>query len=55
MQLAVGAPPVTYREFVVASKPKNVLPRGVLGPRWRLGTLALPPADKPWRQTHSLD
>ena len=29
-------------------------PRGVLGPRRRPGTLALPPADKPWRQTHGL-
>ena len=32
MQLAVGAPPVTYRELVVDSKPKRVRPRGVLGP-----------------------
>jgi transposase-like protein len=55
LQLAVGAPPVTYRELVVNSKPKGVRPAGVLGPRGRPGTLALPPADKPWRQTQSLD
>jgi hypothetical protein len=39
----------------VNSKPKGVRPAGVLGPRGRPGTLALPPADKPWRQTQSLD
>ena len=55
LQLAVGAPPVTYRELVVNSKPKGARPAGVLGPRGRPGTLALPPADKPWRQTQSLD
>ena len=52
---AFGAPPLAYRELVVNSKPKKVRPAGVLGPPGRPGTLALPPADKPWRHTQSLD
>ena len=55
LQPAVGAPPVTYRELVLNSRPKKVRPAGVLGPPDRPRTLALPPADKPWRHTQSLD
>jgi transposase-like protein len=55
LQLSVAAPPLTYRDLVLDSKPKRVRPAGVLGPRSRPGTLALPPAGRPWRAAASLE
>ena len=53
MQLAVDAPPVTYRQLVVNSKPKRRPPIAPKGPRSQPGSLALPDAGRPWRQVAS--
>ena len=50
MHLAVGAPPRTYRHLVVNPQPKRRRPIAPQGPRPQPGTLALPPAGRPWRQ-----
>lgn len=54
MQLAAGAPPITYRQLVVNPKPKRLKPTAPSGPRPRPGSLALPAAGRPWRQTADL-
>ncbi len=54
MQLAVGAPPVTYRQMVVNPKPKRTRPTPPPGPRSLPGSLALPPAGRPWRAATNL-
>jgi len=54
MQLAVAAPPVTYRQLVVKPQPKRTRPTAPRGPRSHPGSLALPPAGRPWRQTNDL-
>jgi transposase-like protein len=53
MQLAVGAPPMTYRQMVVNPRPKRTRPTAPTGPRAQPASLALPPADRPWRATTS--
>ena len=55
LQYAAGAPPLTYRQLVANPHPKTVSPTGVKGPRSRPGSLALPPEDRPWRATTSLE
>ncbi len=55
LQLSAGAPPLTYRDLVYDSQPKQVKPAGVLGARSKPGTLALPPADRPWRSATSFE
>jgi ISXO2 transposase-like protein len=54
MQLAVAAPPVTYRQLVVNPQPKRARPNAPRGPRSRPGSLAVPSAGRPWRQTNDL-
>ena len=55
MHLAVGAPPLTYRHLVVNPQPKRRRPIAPQGPRPQPGTLALPPAGRPWRQVTALE
>lgn len=55
MPLAVGAPPLTYRDLVVNPRPKRHRPTAPLGPRQQPGSLALPPASRPWRRVASLE
>jgi transposase-like protein len=55
MQLAVGAPPLTYRHLVVTPQPKRRRPIAPQGRRSQPGSLALPPAGRPWRQVASLE
>lgn len=55
MQLAVGAPPLTYQDLVVNPRPKRRRPTAPTGPRPQPSSLALPPAGRPWRQTRSSD
>jgi transposase-like protein len=55
MQLSAGAPPVIYRELVANPRSKSVPPAAPTGPRPRPGSLALPPAGRPWRSARSLD
>jgi transposase-like protein len=55
MQLAVGAPPLTYRHLVVNPQPKRRRPIVPQGMRSRPESLALPPADRPWRHVASLE
>jgi hypothetical protein len=38
LQLSAGAPPLTYRDLVYDSQPKQVKPAGVLGPQSKPGT-----------------
>ncbi|MGZ5359933.1 MAG: hypothetical protein ACXWF9_13295 [Solirubrobacterales bacterium] len=52
MQLAVAAPPVTYRQLVVNPQPKRTRPTAPRGPRSHPGSLVLAPAGRPWRQTN---
>lgn len=47
MQIAAGAPPLTYRRMGANPQPKAVTPEGVQGPRSRPGKLALPPQHLP--------
>jgi len=54
MQLAAGAPPVTYRQIVVNPKPKHTRPTPPPGPRSHPGSLALPLASRPWRAATNL-
>lgn len=54
MELAADAPPVTYRQLVVNPKAKRKRPTAPAGGRSRPGSLALPPAGRPWRQTRDL-
>ena len=54
MQLAAGAPPITYHQLVVNPEPKRLKPSAPSGPRPRPGSLALPAAGRPWRQTADL-
>lgn len=55
MQLSVGAPPVTYRSLVVNPKSKRRHPRSPKGIKSKPGSLALPPAGRPWRQVTTLE
>lgn len=55
MQYAAGAPPLTYREMVANPRPKAVSPTGVQGARSQPGSLARPPADRPWRTARTLE
>ena len=55
MQLAVGAPPLTYRDLVVNRQPKRSRPTAPTGPRPQPRSLALPPAGQPWRRVASLE
>lgn len=50
IQLSAAAPPVTYRQLVVNPKPKRVRPTAPPAPGTHPGTLALPPAGRPWRR-----
>lgn len=52
---AAGAPPLTYRDLMVNPKPKRRRPTAPRGPRSQPGSLALPPAGRPWRQVASLE
>lgn len=54
MQASVGTPPVTYRSLVVTPQKRKLRPVAPAGPRQNPDTLALPPEDRPWRQTHDL-
>lgn len=49
LQLAVNAPPITYRQLVVNPKPKRRRPVAPIGPRSKPSNLALPLAGRPWR------
>ncbi len=49
MQLAAGAPPVTYRQMLVNPKSKRTRPTPPAGHRSLPASLALPPAGRPWR------
>ena len=53
MQLAVGAPPMTYRKMVVNPKPKRTRPTPPPGPHSLPTSLALPSAGRPWRTATS--
>lgn len=53
MQLAATGTPVTYRELVKNPKAKRAAPTPP-GRRGRPGTLAMPPAGRPWRQATDL-
>ena len=55
MQLAVSAPPLTYRHLVVNPQPKRRRPTAPLGTRSQPESLALPPAGRPWRQVALLE
>ena len=55
LQNAAQAAPLTDRQMVANPRPKTIKPPGVLGARSQPGTLALPPEDRPWRATTSLD
>ena len=44
LQLAVGAPPLTYKNLIVNSRPKQRRPTAPSGPRPQPSSLALPPA-----------
>lgn len=55
MQLAVNALPVTYRQLVTNPTPKQHRPTAPKGSRSQPGSLALPPAERPWRQVTSLE
>jgi hypothetical protein len=55
MELAVGAPPLTYQDLVVNSRPKRRRPTAPTGLRPQPGSLALPPAGRPWRQAGPSD
>lgn len=55
LQYAAGAPPLTYRELVANPAPNASKPPGAKGPRSRPGSLAQPPADRPWRGVVSLE
>lgn len=55
MQLAVGAPPLTYQDLVVNPRPKRCRPTAPTGPRPQPSSLALPPADRPWRKIRPSD
>jgi transposase-like protein len=55
MQLAVGAPPLTYQDLVVSSRAKRRRPTAPTGPRPQPDSLALPPAGRPWRQISPSD
>ena len=50
MQLAVDAPPVTYRQLVVNPQPKTTRPIAPKGSRSQPRSLASPPVGRPWRQ-----
>ena len=50
MQLAAGAAPLTYQDIVVNHRSKRLRPTAPRGPRPKPGSLALPPAGRPWRQ-----
>lgn len=50
MQLAVGAPPLTYQDLVVNPRPKQRRPTAPTGPRPQPSSLALPHANRPWRK-----
>jgi hypothetical protein len=54
MQLAAGAPPVTYRQLVVNPQRKHTRPIPPPAPRSHSGSLALPPAGHPWRVATNL-
>ncbi len=54
MQLAAGAPPVTYRQMVVNPKSKRTRPTPPAGHRSLPASLALPPAGRPWRAATNL-
>ena len=53
MQLAAGAPPITYRQLVVNPKPQRLKPTAPSGPR-PVPAASLPAAGRPWRQTADL-
>lgn len=55
LQLAVGAPPVTYRQLVVKPRHKRVRPAAPARARTHPRTLALPPAGRPWRHASPPD
>ncbi len=55
MQLAVGAPPLTYQDLVASPRPKRCRPTAPTGPRPQPSSLALPPAGRPWRKARSPD
>ena len=55
MELAVGAPPLTYRQLVVNPQPKRRRPIAPQGTRSKPGSLALPPAGRPWRQVEAVE
>jgi transposase-like protein len=49
LEQAVDHDPVRYRDLVVNPEIGNPRARHPTGPRHQPGTLALPPADRPWR------
>ncbi len=51
MQQAVGSPPITYRQVVANPAPKRMTPRVPGRERSLPGSLALPAAEKPWRNS----
>ena len=55
LQYAAAAPPLTYKQLVANPRPKAIKPQGVKGPRSRPGSLAGPPADRPWHATTALE
>ena len=50
LEQAVATDPVTYRELVVNPQPGRRRPTAPTGPRANPSSLALPRADRPWRQ-----
>lgn len=54
LQKAIAADPVTYRDLVRISRPKDVRPAGLASAtRSRPGSLDIAPAEHPWRQRRS--
>ena len=50
LEQAVASEPVTYRSMVVNPKSRSSAPSGRRRARYATATLALPPAEHPWRR-----
>ena len=50
LEQAVATGPITYRELIVKPQPGSRRPRAPTGRRANPPSLALPPADRPWRR-----
>ncbi len=50
MQASLGVSATSYKDFVVGSAPKSTRSTGLSGPKASPKTLAIPVADRPWRE-----